>query len=189
MYTSYAPPFARDINTTTEGIKFTMDSGKIPIAVIILADIFEDEWKFDPGSLAETFVEFDTEIYDNVATDASGKIISLRRRGFIINVQTRYVKDIDKDRRSGYGRGTTAKDRKSGNFSLDFHESQHSAEALEYIHKNQIPDMVIKPGMTAKRVQQILDDYAVKRDAYLKKLEAYHIAKVDCVGTPAKFCK
>lgn len=190
MYTSYSPSFARNIATTAEGITFVMDSGKLSLNVIILADAFEDPIFFAPGSKAETNIEFDsTKIYDQVVTGENHKIKSLHRNGVTLMVQTKYMTGVASTIRSGYGRGTTVQDKKAGDITLEFHESQHATEAFDFIHKNQMPDLIIKIGMTETKVQETLDAYTKKLEAYVAKLEAFHIAQVDCVGTTAKFCK
>jgi hypothetical protein len=188
-YTSYAPSYARNIKTKPEGITFVIDSVKIPVNVIILEDQFEDELYFAAGSKAETNIEFDTNtIYDNIVTHHGNKIKSLRKNPILVSVQTKYLKGVESTIRSSYGRGTTAADKKSGDTTLEFHEAQHATEALDFIHKNQVPDVIVKAGMTMEKAQEAMEKFTERLAVYVSQVESHHIAKVDCVGINAKFC-
>ncbi|HNQ00051.1 MAG TPA: hypothetical protein PKK99_13410, partial [Bacteroidia bacterium] len=141
-YTTPLPSFARNLLITSEGMDFMMTSGRTQIRAVIRPDRFDFPPYFDPGSDAETGCEIDTDVYHNVTFDSRSRVLNFDRREFVVHIRTRYKITIDPEIQSSYGRGTTRRDRQAGNTTLRFHESQHGVMCLNYIHRNQIPDLV-----------------------------------------------
>ena len=74
------------------------------------------------GKITEKNARAKTELVWNVDTNSRpGEAKSTVKLG----TQTTYQDLADKKSESGYGRGTTAEDRKNGNTTLEFHEDQH----------------------------------------------------------------
>lgn len=188
MITSSIPPFARKISSTAQYITFIMDSGKIPVGVVILEDEFVDSSLLSPGADAETSAIFDLNVYENVIFK-EGKLASFERSALIVIIQTQYSRTSRPKSQSVYGSGTTKADIKAGNRSLRFHESQHSRHVFDYIHKNEVPDFKIKIEMAYSEVKGIFANFEKQLIEYTRKMEGYHIAKTDCVGKNASFCR
>ncbi len=110
-----------------------------------------------------------------------------------LTIKTTYAtlrnnKAVDPNSPSGYGRGTTVDDRKSGNTSLRFHEGSHGTESLDFIKQNPLPSFEGKVGMTIGEYRAAEQRFQSDMTRYQTQLESTSIANVDCVGTPAPFC-
>lgn len=105
-----------------------------------------------------------------------------------VSIQTLYRKDAKPGDASAYGRGTTAEDKKAGNTTLRFHESQHGKDFLDYLGANPPPVFAGKVGMKTADFKAAQQRYLDAMKAYFKKMEAQSEIKTDCVGTPADFC-
>ena len=187
-FTTPTPSFAKNQKVTAEGREFTMNSGKMGVRVVIQPDLFEPIANFDPGSDADTGCVIDTDVYTNVTYDTRNRVKDFIRKPFTIYIRTRYKVTMDPESNSVYGRGTTKADLKAGNQSLRFHESQHGVMCLNYINKNQIPDLKIKVGLSQKEIQGFVSDFSLRFNRYMTSLESYHIDLVDCSGKAAAFC-
>jgi RHS repeat-associated protein len=98
-------------------------------------------------------------------------------------LQTKYKDGVDPTAKSAYGRGTTDDDKKAGNTSLKFHESQHGVDFLEWLEKNPFP---VADGATiTKEENSKLRD---KIKEWKEKFKDYTEKKTDCVGNKEPGC-
>ncbi|HNW98475.1 MAG TPA: DUF4157 domain-containing protein [Bacteroidales bacterium] len=85
---------------------------------------------------------------------------------------------------SGYGRGTTAEDKRLGNTSLGYHEKSHSRNYLKYIVNNPAPVFAGKTGDTKKVFTDAEAKYVKALKAYVPDNERISELDTDCVGSP-----
>ncbi|MCB9076229.1 MAG: hypothetical protein H6631_01405 [Anaerolineaceae bacterium] len=91
--------------------------------------------------------------------------------------------------KSAYGKGTTKEDIKTGKTSLGYHEGSHGSDFIKYLKDNPPPQFKGKVGMSVASYKKAAKTYDKELKKYLKKIEQDSVAKTDCVGTKADFCK
>ena len=100
-------------------------------------------------------------------------------------IQTVYNPNSKPTDISGYGRGTTTEDKKTGNVTIGFHESCHRQDFLDYIKTNVTPKFTGKVvGLTEDQYKVTVKEYFKAVDAYLNKAIKYSEQKTDEVGSP-----
>ncbi len=104
-------------------------------------------------------------------------------------IQTTYQPKVDKTANSAYGRGTTAEDKKAGNTSLQFHESQHVEDYKNHFDKNKLPEFTGKEGMTEDEFKKAVEKYGEELKKYSDAAKDASKQSTDCVGTKEKTCK
>ncbi len=104
-------------------------------------------------------------------------------------IQTTYQPGVDKKANSAYGRGTTDADKKAGNTSLQFHESNHVQDYKDYFDKNKLPEFTGKEGMTEDEFKKAVEKYKEELQQYSDAAKAASKASTDCVGVKEKTCQ
>jgi hypothetical protein len=120
-----------------------------------------------------------------------GKVVGLTRKLVIegsYRIRTRYGRKAKATDVSGYGRGTTAQDKTSGNLTLGFHEWCHQQEYLNFFLNNPFPVFTGKIGMSVEDFLKAVDQFNNDFDSYdtaIKNLGP----NVDEVGYKKSQCK
>ncbi len=114
----------------------------------------------------------------NVVTAING---AFELRG-TITIQTVYGLGAKATDQSSYGRGTTKKDKASGNTSLGFHESRHREDFLKFLRDNPLPKFTGRVGQTEASFQKApaVLEKAFKR--YWEEMEKYSERRTDETG-------
>jgi hypothetical protein len=130
----------------------------IKITARILADGKDDSL----GDRAETR----TNVTWNAGTPGyttSGNVVkSLDAKATLtitIEIQTFYGKDVRPTSPSGYGRGTTDKDKASGNVTVGFHEAKHREDYVNFIKNFKPPRFHGKARMKVKDVEKAIQEF------------------------------
>lgn len=101
-----------------------------------------------------------------------------------IKIQTLYSPGSKSTDISGYGRGTTDDDKKTGNVTVGFHESCHRADYFQYVKDNAFPQFTGKIGMKVAEYKAAAAAYLDALQTYRNKVEAYTKDRTDEVGSP-----
>lgn len=101
-----------------------------------------------------------------------------------VTIQTIYDDDAQPEGSSGYGRGTTTKDKHAGNTSLKFHEGHHGLDALQYLRENPPPAFAGSVGMSPEDFTEAVESYRKAIADYQTALLLQSINVTDCSGTP-----
>ena len=171
-------PLDIDVDIDTAGVASFMSNGA---RVIVKPDIVSSDKKM--GDKAHTQIA--TQASDIKDVEAIGNNISAFTGGetsFVI--QTVYGPTATKAGPSKYGRGTTEPDRASGKTSLQFHESEHGRDFLNFIAGNAPPKFAGKVGMPVPDFEKAMDQYQKDINAYGKKIAEFSIRHTDCTGIP-----
>ena len=85
---------------------------------------------------------------------------------------------------SGYGRGTTAPDRVSGDTSLRFHESRHGEDFLSYLANHPFPTFTGSVGITVTAFQRASAAFLAAFSSWSQEMGRISRCATDCVGSP-----
>ena len=99
-----------------------------------------------------------------------------------ITIRTGYAANADPDARSGYGRGTTDRDKRVGATSLRFHEGTHGLDFLEFVQNHPYPTFAWRVGMTAAQFNTAIAVYDRARARFDADMEAFSNQRTHCVG-------
>jgi len=105
------------------------------------------------------------------------------------SVQTTYKPGVDKKTNSAYGRGTTDEDKKTGNTSLEFHETRHAEDYKAYLDSHPLPVFTGKEGMTEAEFRDAVNKYGEELKKYSEQASQTSEQSTDCVGTKEASCK
>lgn len=146
LATPQAPPTT--VPSKDVVLKKTNDEQDIAVSVEVVADTTNSGLR--TGSAKTSFdssgVGYSLPGYDS----ANNKVTKFRGKFKVqgtVKIQTAYGPNAKATDISGYGRGTTTEDEKSGNVTLGFHESCHRADFLEYLKNNSLPEFAGEVGM------------------------------------------
>jgi len=115
-----------------------------------------------------------------------------QRITYNIKIRTRYPRGYDPASKSGYGRGTTEEDIKSGNVSTGFHEGQHGTRILDYLETQPLPKLNPdgRPHTSDFTWRDAAEQWRTEMDKYNEDLEEHHVKATDCVGHESTYiCK
>jgi uncharacterized protein DUF4157 len=99
-----------------------------------------------------------------------------------ITVQTRYGPGVDPDQPSGYGRGTTERERAAGAQSLRVHEGSHGLDFVEFVRTNPFPAFTGRIGMTRRDFEAAIRTWDTAIEQYRQRMEDFSVQRTDCVG-------
>jgi len=146
LATPQAPPTT--VPSKDVVIKKTNDEQDISVSVEVVADTTNSGLR--TGSAKTSFnssgVGYSLPGYDS----ANNRVTKLRGKFKMqgtVTIQTAYGPNAKPGDVSGYGRGTTTEDEKSGNVTLGFHESCHRGDFLAYLKNNALPEFSGEVGM------------------------------------------
>lgn len=105
----------------------------------------------------------------------------LEFKGTII-IQTVYGPNVTPNQPSGYGRGTTPEDVKSGNTSLGFHESCHRADYLQFLKSHPLPTFNGKVGMSREEYRRAERRFQQQIEDYFQQMDRDTFSRTDEVG-------
>jgi hypothetical protein len=175
-----------DFAVNKEKEKVTSAEGEINgVKVVIEPD---SRGPVPPGASAETTIDLR---YSLPGMDhKNGKVSKVNGSAtVVVSFRTQYLPDVSPEATSGYGRGTTADDKKSGHTTLKFHEASHSAEAIAYLHEHPLPQFSARVGMTVAEFNKAKNEFIKHITVYREKMINANKQAVDCAGKPASFCK
>lgn len=168
-----------DASFTISGLKFVAE----PDGVIDGDKITWREQEVEPEkSGATTAFALDYRISFSKKADAD--VYTKASVSYTIYLKTFYKKGVDKNAPSGYGRGTTPDDKKAGNISLKFHESQHGKDIQDYITANPLPTVKLKFPATQAQYDAAKTKLAEAIAAYSLAVQTHSEQHTDEVGNP-----
>lgn len=116
-------------------------------------------------------------------TDGRGRIASFTGPGTAqASVRTSYGAGTSATSTSGYGRGTTAGDRASGDTSLGFHEGQHGVDYQDYLAAHPFPTFQGAIGMTEAAFTAAMTRFTAAATRYGTAINDYSAQQTDCAG-------
>ena len=99
-----------------------------------------------------------------------------------VTIQTRYGPGVNADAASGYGRGTTARDKSLGATTLRVHEGSHGQDFIEFIKTNPFPTFTGRVGMTAAAFRAAMNTFTAAVRKFSTDMDDFSKARTDCVG-------
>jgi len=104
-----------------------------------------------------------------------------------LHVWTEFKSERAKKGRSAYGRGTTAKDKRDGNITLEFHESCHQKDFVDFVtNVDNLPEFIGSVGMGTGAYLQLWTTFENELRDLPRKMEAHSALQTDEVGKPKK---
>jgi hypothetical protein len=120
----------------------------------------------------------------NIVTKLTGPF---ELKGTIV-IQTSYAVGSNANVDSLYGRGTTRKDKASGNTSLGFHEHCHQKDYRRFLKTNRLPRFAGKVGQTEAAFRKAEGLFKKALDKYWDKVDKYSERRTDEVGYKRSSC-
>ncbi len=99
-----------------------------------------------------------------------------------ITIRTRYAPDAGPDVSSGYGRGTSAREKELAATTLRVHEGSHGADYIRFIRENKYPTFTGRLKMTVTDFNDALETYSNAVQAFDAAMESFSEQRTDCVG-------
>ncbi|WP_298892641.1 DUF4157 domain-containing protein [uncultured Psychroserpens sp.] len=155
------PPFTKMIN----GLK-----------VVVLAD--KSDATIGQGGV--TRYSFPDKI--NWVTHPKTKEVTSIDFDYAITIQSNYKQIRDREGVSGYGYGTTGKDKINNTTSLAHHEGQHVLDILSHLETNPLPTFNGRLRMSKTLIEEEAERYISALNKYKSQLDAFLIKKGHCVG-------
>jgi hypothetical protein len=159
--------------------------------IAVYVEILEDGRSADPKlegartSFPPNSVVWKTPGYEHQTVHGKSRITKVEGPAELkgtITIQTVYGPTATPDSLSGYGRGTTPEDEKSGDVTLGFHESCHRADYLNYLKANALPTFGGKVGMSKTDFDASAQRFNAQAAAYFEKMRKDSINSTDEVG-------
>ncbi len=170
-------------------IKVKLRSG---MACAISLEVLADDIDSTADSDGETGISWKTydlkapvPVYDMSSGLAIvSKVTTAPQASGALVIRTVYKKKHLENVLSGYGRGTTADDRKAGNVSLGFHESCHREDYITYLKTQALPDFDInqETGAVGDEFNSHWEDFKTAFAALPKSIGEWSRKRTDDVG-------
>ncbi len=127
--------------------------------------------------------------FDAPPASMSGKVVNGKMTNvkgppptITIKIQTKYGPGVDPTAHSGYGRGTTERDKSVGGTSLRTHEGSHGLDMVQFIKDNPFPVFTGHDGQPQGEFNKAWADYRAKRKAFFDAMDKASVDATDCVG-------
>jgi hypothetical protein len=182
--TQNAPPATTPSKTEVKVLK--TGENDIAVYVEILADGRSSDRKLE-GAVTSfpNSVVWKTPGYEHQTVHGKSTITKIDGPAELkgtITIQTVYGPTAAPDSLSGYGRGTTPEDEKSGDVTLGFHESCHRADYLNFLKATPLPTFDGKIGMSKADFDANARRFNDQAAAYFEKMRKDSINSTDEVG-------
>lgn len=100
-----------------------------------------------------------------------------------VHIRTTYGRGVTSTSTSGYGRGTTQADIRTGSTSVGFHEGRHGLDYLTFFQQNPFPQFTGRVGMSETDFRAAMQTYRTAKEQYIQNLRQFSERRTDCVGT------
>ena len=184
---TYMANLARTSTPTPSGAT-TQPDGSMTLMIGAVTVVIAPDVSGDPGvdsGEGETGFAFDVsrirfETIKSTAKDE--RITSFTAPAVTITIRTRYARDAGPDAPSGYGRGTTERDKALKATTLRVHEGAHGEDYLQFLREHPYPTFAGKVGDTRKDFTDKINKFKAAQKAFCEQATAFSNKQTHEVG-------